>query len=158
MRPCQALPYHYTLLFLYAAIAKAMKEACAEYLPREADGRYAPYNTWEAAEKMVVNAMRDAATSSDAHVDNKQMKDQIRKHIKNTNNCLRSGVYGKTAIDQKIDEAAKWFENYQACFDKGEVPKEWLQAGVQPPRRSPRKAKVSVMHHSRVWLDLKSPC
>jgi hypothetical protein len=27
---------------------------------------------------------------------------------------------------------------------------------VQPPRRSPRKAKVSAMHHWRVWLDLKS--
>jgi hypothetical protein len=28
---------------------------------------------------------------------------------------------------------------------------------VQPPRRSPRKAKVSMMHHWRVWLDVKSP-
>jgi hypothetical protein len=93
--------------FLNAAVGKAMKEACAEYLPREADGKYAPYNTWEAAEKMVIKAMQDAATSSDAHVDIKLMREQIRKHIKNTNRSLRCGAYGKTAEDQKIGDAAK---------------------------------------------------
>lgn len=97
---------------------------------------------WQPGIDAVVNALKNDAR--DGEVSNpKVLLTQVRRHLSSVNQALRDGKLKYNQVLKHKQQAAEWNEKFFMDFDNGSLPQEFIDLGVEPLRRSPRK-QVSI--------------